>query len=165
MRRNLALGQWIGLWICLMTLLPSRAWAETLQFCYDPYPPYTLGQEGPAEGGLKVELLDAVMARIEGLSAEVTLLPWKRCQAMVRSGQFDGILPLFRNAERASYMAFSIGTFNETSRFWYRRDSAAEELDWNGDFASIAHLRLGTRPLEGAVHVQRVGLKRFVIGH
>ena len=75
-----------------LVLTSQAAHAENLSFCYDPYPPYTLGEEGPATGGMKVALLDAVMAQIDGVSATVTLLPWKRCQAVVRSGEMDGIL-------------------------------------------------------------------------
>ncbi len=124
--------------------VPATVRAETtLTFCYDPYPPYTFGTEGAASGGLKVRLLQAVTDRIDGVSANVVLLPWKRCQAQVKAGSIDGILPLFRNAERESYMAFTEGTFQETSRFWYSRSRFPDGLDWQGGLADISHLRLG----------------------
>ena len=130
--------------VSLMLLMPLQAWAQsTLKFCYDPYPPYTMGQEGATEGGLKVSLLDAVMDRIDGVSAEVVLMPWKRCQAQAKAGEVDGILPLFRNAERETYLAFTSGTFRETSHFWYNRDSFPDGLDWSGDYSTLSHLRLG----------------------
>lgn len=124
-------------------MLAQAASAETLKFCYDPYPPYTFGQEGTPTGGLKVQLLDAVVERIEGVSATVTLLPWKRCQAEVRAGNLDGILPLFPNDERASYMALSEGTFDEQSVLWHRHDQFEAGFQWDGNFAAISHLRLG----------------------
>ncbi len=123
--------------------ISSTAQAESLNFCYDPYPPYTMGTEGAPNGGLKVQLLEAVVSRIEGLTATVTLLPWKRCQAEARAGSMDGILPLFPNEERATYMEFTDGTFDEQSVLWHRVDQFAEGYGWNGDFSEISHLRLG----------------------
>ncbi|MEL6648203.1 MAG: transporter substrate-binding domain-containing protein [Pseudomonadota bacterium] len=121
----------------------GAAQSESLAFCYDPYPPYTLGQEGPAQGGVKVALLDAVMEQIDGVSATVTLLPWKRCQAVVRAGEMDGILPLFRNSEREGYMAFSQETIEQKSVFWHRHGHFRDDFTWNGDYAGLSHLRLG----------------------
>lgn len=133
----------IGLLALALLVLPSSGRSETLQFCYDPYPPYTLGSEGTPTGGSKVELLEAVIARIDGLSATVTIMPWKRCQADAKAGQMDGILPLFLNEERASYLAFSIGTSVEESVLWHRTDQFPQDYRWNGDFNDISHLRLG----------------------
>jgi polar amino acid transport system substrate-binding protein len=128
----------------LFALSPFLAAADTkLTFCYDPYPPYTFGAEGVADGGLKVALLDAVVDQIEGLTAEVILLPWKRCQAQARSGEVDGILPLFESAERESYLAFTDATFLQTSQFFYRQDQFPGGLEWTGELAEIANLRLG----------------------
>ena len=111
-------------------------------FCHDPYPRYAhIGDDGVALG-LKVRLLHAVMARIDGMTAEVVLMPWKRCQEEARKGHVDGILPLFRNAERATYLAFSDPTYRETSVFWYRTDSADALANWAGDYDEIAHLHL-----------------------
>ncbi|MDC0658198.1 transporter substrate-binding domain-containing protein [Leisingera sp. SS27] len=119
------------------------AQAEELHFCYDPYPPYTLGTYGPASSGLKVALLEAVTARIENLTATVTLLPWKRCQQQARDGTIDGVLPLFPNPERAEYMAFTDATFDEQSVLWHRPDQFPGGFVWDGSFGSISHLRLG----------------------
>lgn len=130
--------------LIMSSLLSAPADAETnLTFCYDPYPPYTLGTEGEPSGGLKVNLLQAVVDRIDGLTADVVLLPWKRCQAEAKNGSVDGILPLFKNDERETYLTFTIGTFQETSELWYGREEHPEGLEWDGDFRSLSHLRLG----------------------
>ncbi|KIC18820.1 substrate-binding periplasmic protein [Leisingera sp. ANG-Vp] len=121
----------------------TTAQAEELNFCYDPYPPYTIGTYGPASNGLKVELLDAVTSRIENLTATVTILPWKRCQQEARNGAVDGILPLFPNPERLEYMAFTDGTFDEQSVLWHRPDQFEDSYVWDGGFSAISHLRLG----------------------
>ncbi|MEP5731936.1 MAG: transporter substrate-binding domain-containing protein [Sulfitobacter sp.] len=124
-------------------VLSNAVQAESLSFCYDPYPPYTLGTEGTPSGGLKVQLLDAVVSQIDGLTATVTILPWKRCQAEVRAGNIDGILPLFPNEERRTYMEFTDGTFDEQSTLWHRVDQFENGYSWSGDFDEISHLRLG----------------------
>lgn len=123
--------------------ISNAAQAESLNFCYDPYPPYTFGTEGTPSGGLKVALLEAVVSRIEGLTATVTILPWKRCQAEARAGSVDGILPLFPNEERRTYMEFTEGTFDEESVLWHRADQFADGFLWDGDFSEISHLQLG----------------------
>ena len=67
--------------LSLFILLPLYVQGnETYTFCYDPYPPYTLGQTGKTTSGLKVKVLDAVFSEIDSANAEVVLLPWKRCQ-------------------------------------------------------------------------------------
>ncbi len=137
----------IKFYIFLLTIgsllsVPAHADAH-LTFCYDPYPPYTLGAEGEPEGGLKVKLLRAVVNQIDGLTADVVLLPWKRCQAEARNGAVDGILPLFKNDERETYLTFTHRTFEQTSNFWYSRDRFPDGLAWNGKLGDLSHLRLG----------------------
>ena len=130
--------------VVLLTVWPLSAWADTrLRFCYDHYPPYAFGSEDQPSSGLKVRLLQEIVAQIDGVSADVTIMPWKRCQAAARTGEVDGILPLFKSAEREAYLAFSAATFQETSRFFYNRARFPGGLDWDGDLADLSHLRLG----------------------
>lgn len=124
-------------------LLANSTAADTLNFCFDPYPPYTFGSEGPAAGGLKVEVLMAVIDRIEGLEATVTLLPWRRCQQETEQGNFDGILPLFRNDEREGYMAFTHEVSAERYVFFYRPAQFPDGLPFDGTFEQMEGLRLG----------------------
>lgn len=134
------------LWIVAsaLTIAVSAARAEThLTFCYDPYPPFTFGTEGEPLGGLHVRLLDAVAEQIDGVTASVVLLPWKRCQAETKAGRFDGILPLLQNPERDQYLLFTRGAFEDWSSFWYSRTAFPNGLDWDGDFNELSHLTLG----------------------
>lgn len=125
-------------------VLAASAQAETvLRFCYDPYPPYTLGTGGIPSGGLKVELLDAVTERIDGVRAVVVLLPWQRCQAQAEAGESDGILPLFKSAERESYLAFTVGTFQQTNTFWYNLQRHPDGLVLGEGYSGVSGLRLG----------------------
>lgn len=47
------------------------------------------------------------MERMGGLSAVPDLLPWQRCLTQAKSGEADGILPLFKSTERETLQAFS----------------------------------------------------------
>lgn len=131
--------------VFLFALISNIAAADNkiLKFCYDPYPPYTLGTAGTPEGGLKVNLLKAVVDKINSLDASVTLMPWKRCQVEARLGNVDGILPLFKNDERSEYLEFSIGTFPQLSTFWYNVEKHPDGIKWSGKFEDISHLKLG----------------------
>ena len=134
--------------ICTLSLLLFQSSLvsseeKILNFCYDPYPPYTLGEVGKPIGGIKVELLEAVVEQIEDLDAKVELLPWKRCQAEARSGNFDGILPLFKNDERQSYMVFTNPIFPQMSTFWYKKKNFPDGLKWENSFTELGNLKLG----------------------
>lgn len=132
----------LALLVPLLIARPVQA-TEHLSFCYDPYPPYAMGTEGPPTGGLKVELLSAVMDRTDGLTADVVLMPWRRCQEAARTGDVDGILPLFRSTERDAFLAFTDGTFREDSVFFYRRAAFSNGVRWSDGYTEIAQLRLG----------------------
>lgn len=126
----------------LLLLLPFTVNAEKLYtFCYDPYPPYTLGESGVTEKGLKVDLLKAVFSEL-GLKTETILLPWKQCQNQAKLGNVDGILPLFKNAERETYMAFTDEAFMQSSVFWYKRSLFPDGVNWD-QFSDLKNLKLG----------------------
>lgn len=132
--------------VFLVTAAPvKQAFADdkTLTFCYDPYPPYTFGASGTPSGGIKVRLLEAVVSKIDGLDATVILLPWKRCQAEVRSGKIDGILPLFKNDERLTYLSFSEPTFPQLSTFWYNENTHPNGIYWSKTFKELSNYKLG----------------------
>ncbi|MEY8801037.1 substrate-binding periplasmic protein [Leisingera sp. XS_AS12] len=125
-------------------LMSCMASAETmLTFCFDPYPPYTYASGGKITGGLKVDLLQAVVSKIEGVSAEVQMLPWKRCQVQAEAGNVDGILPLFKSADRERFLAFTDATFEESYNFWFSTERFPDGFEWDGRVESVAGLRLG----------------------
>lgn len=131
----------------LMTLLlvvpNSFSFAEMhLSFCYDPYPPYTIEKNKKPIGGLKVQLLQAIVNKIDGVDAEVKLCPWKRCQKMAKTGVVDGILPLFKNDEREQYLLFTESCWEQKSVFWYKKSKYPDGISWD-TFEDISHLRLG----------------------
>ena len=134
--------KFFGIFIAVAAFI-SPARAEILTFCYDPYPPYTLGTEGAPSGGIKVDILEAIAERLDGVTVEITLLPWQRCQAQTEAGVYDGILPLFQNDARRKYLTFSDSVLDQTSSLWFRASPLPEGVEWSGQYEDIAHLRLG----------------------
>ncbi len=87
-----------------------------LVFCYDPYPPETIGKDGEyTTRGLKVRLLKAIVNEIDGVEARVMLYPWKRCQEQAKIGALDGIMPLAKNTEREQYLVFTESCWEQAS--------------------------------------------------
>lgn len=115
---------------------------DNFTFCYDPYPPFTLGKTGTPTGGLKVQLINAVFNELDNVNVDVILLPWKQCQKQAELGKVDGILPLFKNEQRATYLEFSDSAFDQVSAFWYNRSRYPDGIEWQ-DFSDLKTLKLG----------------------
>jgi len=130
------------LFLCTILITPGALAQKDFTFCYDPYPPFTLGQTGKPTGGSKVELINTVFNEIDGINANVILLPWKQCQLQVKRGNIDGILPLFKNNTRSEYMIFSDSTFRQNSVFWYKKSKYPNGINWS-TFEDLSHLKLG----------------------
>lgn len=91
----------ISLLLCSLAL---GARAESLHLVTEAWAPYVYEENGqPA--GLDYEITREVLRRLD---VDVTLqfLPWKRCLLAFEQGQADGILDIFRLAERESQMVF-----------------------------------------------------------
>jgi polar amino acid transport system substrate-binding protein len=80
---------------------------EQLRFCEDPWAPYTLGEiDSVPEGGITVELFKELGERLD-VDFQLKLLPWKRCLLWAETGDYDGVMLLTRNDERAAYLTFT----------------------------------------------------------
>lgn len=117
--------------------------AQHLVFCYDPYPPYAMLENEETPTGTKVRLLQTVVDRIDGVTAEVVLLPWRRCLTEAQEGRLDGILPLFYSVERETYLTYSIATHTQISTFWFNSTTFPKGVNWDGDLVELAHYTLG----------------------
>ncbi|TNE75004.1 MAG: amino acid ABC transporter substrate-binding protein [Gammaproteobacteria bacterium] len=128
----------------LSTSMPAHAEEEraSYRFCEDPWPPYTDGEVGRhPEKGMAVELFREFSARMEA-DFELMLLPWKRCLHWVKTGQFDGIMLLTRNEERAQYLLFSDPVHHDVNLVWTRQGRNFQR-DFNS-FEDLKGLKVGT---------------------
>lgn len=70
------------------------------------FPPFTYADEKGNAAGIEVEVMHEVARRL-GLTIDITILPWPRMLAMMRSGELDCMFAAFHTEERASYMQFT----------------------------------------------------------
>jgi polar amino acid transport system substrate-binding protein len=88
----------------LLLCLAVTARAESLRIVTEAWEPYVY-QENGQPAGLDYEISDEVLRRL-GVQVEWQFLPWKRCLLAFEQGQADGILDIFRIAEREPAMLF-----------------------------------------------------------
>ncbi|PPI83829.1 amino acid ABC transporter [Marinobacter maroccanus] len=91
--------------LCLLLAAPPPAVAETvLRVAYEDKTqfPYYMGdtEKVPENPGAAVELVKLLEERIPGLRIKFSRYPWKRCLAMLETGQVDGIFNASYNAAR-----------------------------------------------------------------
>lgn len=134
--RNLALSLAL-----ILTASLSSAESETKQvvtFTSDPWPPYVLGELGKeATGGIGVELMRRIFARIEGVDVSFPLVPWKRALRAVEQGAMDGIAVLLKTPEREQYMEYTDVLLTSPDLVWYSASRFPDGFGWERfeDFA------------------------------
>lgn len=82
---------------------PVRA-ADTVQLVSTEYPPY-MGAALP-NGGITVDIVTRAFRRA-GYEPIVTFRPWARALDEAKEGQYDGVIFVWRSAEREKWLAFS----------------------------------------------------------
>ncbi|PNG33296.1 amino acid ABC transporter substrate-binding protein [Pseudomonas protegens] len=82
----------------LCTCLSVAAHGEKLRIVTEPWAPYVYEENGKALG-LDYETTAIVFQRL-GIEVDWQFLPWKRCLAMLETGQADGALDIFHSDQR-----------------------------------------------------------------
>src|SRR5688572_20842809 len=90
--------------VALLLCLAFTARAEPLRIVTEAWAPYVYEDNGQPVG-LDYEISAEVLRRL-GVEVEWQFLPWKRCLLAFEQGQADGILDIFRIAEREPQMLF-----------------------------------------------------------
>lgn len=115
--------------------------AATLHCVSFEYPPLIhQTADRPAEG-LAVDIVSAVFAQI-GHTMQLDLYPWARSLALAYQGNADCIFTLYHSAEREQYLDYSREPLATQVIYLYARKDLP--LGFDGDLASLAHLRIGT---------------------
>lgn len=88
----------------LCTCLSLAAHGEKLRIVTEPWAPYVYEENGKVMG-LDYETTAIVFQRL-GIDVEWQFLPWKRCLAMLETGQADGALDIFHSDQRDSTLLY-----------------------------------------------------------
>ncbi|MCP4136546.1 MAG: amino acid ABC transporter substrate-binding protein [bacterium] len=92
---------------------------QVLHLTGDVWPPFNEGVEGKEPtGGYAVAVTRKVFTRA-GVPFEMTLYPWKRCLAQMKTGGKDAIWLITKNKEREEYMVFSEPLFVDPYLVYY----------------------------------------------
>lgn len=119
-------GLTLLLLLCCSVSLKAEERA-TFRFCEDPWAPYTLGEIGAAPAkGIAVELFQELGERLD-VTFQLMLLPWKRCLLWAETGDYDGIMLLTRNSDRATYLSFTDPVHKDRNLVWHRSDREFEQ--------------------------------------
>lgn len=127
-----------------LTFFTASASAEEraqFRFCEDPWAPYTLGEMGSVpEQGIAVELFKELGEQLN-VDFQLMLLPWKRCLLWAETGDYDGVMLLTRNAERATYLTFTDSVHEDKNLVWHRADRSFDHSFES--FADLQGVRIG----------------------
>jgi polar amino acid transport system substrate-binding protein len=93
--------------ILLIMISIANGMADTTLAVGDLWPPWNSGVEGKEPiNGIAVDIAKEIFSNA-GIKCNMTLYPWLRCLAMMKSGKADIAWFLTKNNEREQYMTFS----------------------------------------------------------
>ena len=98
-----------GALLCIDT-----AQAEELVVALSNIPPWSIAKEGTCEG-INIEILE-IFSRKLGIKFRYVVCPWKRCLAMMESGEADLMGTLLKSPDREIYMHYIDPPYWEKSR-------------------------------------------------
>ncbi|NRD73190.1 transporter substrate-binding domain-containing protein [Shewanella sp. VB17] len=131
--------------VILMSLyLPSNLWAaHVLDIMVVEYPPFMFtNTDTNTMDGKVINVVEAVFKRMEQ-QIELRIVPWSRGLKLLREGKADGVIEIFKNAERQTYLDFShVSLMNEVVSFFVVEDS---KIRFDGDLAQLSQYHFGAR--------------------
>lgn len=126
--------------VLILLAAPVGAWAEpdlperiTVCCPSEDYRPFHYLHEGEPTGVL-VETVALVCAEL-GVEAEFRLIPWVRGLDMMRQGEIDAMLSLYRTPEREEYMLYPrVPLAMDATNLFTRKDA---HIRWTGDLRDV----------------------------
>lgn len=88
--------------LMFLLFLPSLVMAQVLTLAVDPWPPFTEKQGK----GVATKVVRAALKR-SGVQLKTVDVPWEKAWEGSVSGQYDGVVAIWLDAERASALRFS----------------------------------------------------------
>lgn len=92
------------LFAALLACLSFSAMGEKIRIVTEPWAPYVMVENGKASG-LDYDTTAIVFQRL-GIDVQWQFLPWKRCLMMLKQGEADGALDIFKASERDDLLLY-----------------------------------------------------------
>lgn len=106
------------------------------------YPPYHLTTEKGQEG-LFIEIIEAAASMLN-MDIAYKLNPWSKCLSMMKRGEADAMMPLFKTEERAEFMYFYDDNIlaYENNSFVILKEKE-KDIKYTGDLQEMKPYRIG----------------------
>ncbi len=104
------------------------------------FPPYHFLDQTGRENGFLIDIITQVGKALD-LEIKFEQYPWSRCLHLVKTGQADAMMNLFKTIERTEFMYFFNNILtHEVNRFFKLKSSP---VSFTGDLASLGDIRIG----------------------
>ena len=119
---------------------PARSEQQITIVRGQDFPPYHYLDNNKREKGFLIELIQKAGNRM-GLSVRFRQLPWSRCLYLVKIGQADAMMNLFKTQERKRFMVFcDTPLTHEVNRLFAL---PSRRFKFTGDLMALQGLKLG----------------------
>ena len=111
--------------LSLCCLLLGSAQAAPLRLVTHDLPPYSFAKSNGSAEGVAVRPVQCALDRM-GLPYNISFVPWKRAQIMVRTGEADAFFAASKSPERDRYATMSAMVAPQEWRWFLLRDNPSD---------------------------------------
>ncbi len=105
------------------------------------FPPYHYTDDNDKMQGFVIEIIEGTALDM-GLKVSFKQYPWSRCINLVKKGDADAMMNLFKTQERELFMHFENNIIAyETNSFF---SLANTKIQYDGDFSTVLSKKIGT---------------------
>ncbi|RJX83054.1 ABC transporter substrate-binding protein [Pseudomonas sp. LS-2] len=109
------------LFAALLASLSFSAAGERLRIVTEPWSPYVIVDDKQVSG-LDYEMTNIVFKRL-GIDVQWQFLPWKRCLMMLEQGDADGVLDIFKVAEREDLLLYPTESLSDVNWVFFQANA------------------------------------------
>lgn len=121
---------------------PFNVWANNvLDLVIDEYPPYTFATNNTIDG-ISIRIVEAAFKRMNQ-PINLRVLPWSRALKLLKEGKVDGLIEIFKNEERETYLDYSkVVLIDEVVSLFVVEGS---EINFDGELSKLSDYHFGAR--------------------
>lgn len=142
-KKSISVSRWLFYFLILSFFFsPTLLYAKTFIYVNEPYPPWTIFKETNGtviNNGIDIEIMKLIASHLD-IEIKIEEYPWKRCLAMLKSGEADICGTVAKKPEREKYLHYIEPSYYRDSRaFYVNKDNSNRLLDYN----DLYNLKIG----------------------
>jgi len=116
--------------------------SKKIQLAVDPYPPYTIqnGNENMYTNGFAVEIAKEIFTKI-GYEAVFNVVPFAKGIEMMKSGEMDGMMTVYKTTERESFVDYPKESIAPDSQSFFALKES--NIKFDGDINNLKGKKIG----------------------